>query len=390
MLGRYVVAALALITLMAVCPCPADDGPPGVGLGLAPPTERRLRPDGDHPNHLHREQVATFSLSERSYRIAWKACVDPAHGDHVAPIEGYIGMPGPSSANWYHSGFLFIRLNGRDIGTTPLSSMMAVESGPERAILDLVWRDEAANVRARFVGLPGQDCLLCEIAIEPVVEITSVGVELRCYPSYFTAWNKRDGARRIQTPSQLVEQGEDVTASLAENWWAVYYDEIFDVAKGEGAGPCSMLIVPPEGGEIRFAPGSYAVTTQLTLPADTTRVRMAFWDHNGVTNADALAQVSGRADEVRALLEDADFTPAAVAGFDIAEARAEVQRALASEAAREALAEQIAQMQAWLEAAEPAAGDAPGVAAEEELLRSIDTYNSFKWDVKLVELLHEL
>ena len=389
MVGRYVVAALALTTLMAGCPCLADGGPPGVGLSLEPPKERRLSPDGDHPNHLFREQTATFGLAGQSYRIAWKACVDPAHEGRVAPIEGYVGMPGPSSANWYHSGFLFIRINGRDIGTTPLSSMMAVESGPERAILDLVWRDEAANVRARFVGLPGQDCLLCEIAIEPLVEITAVGLELRCYPSYFTAWNRRDGARRIQTPAQLVEQDETVTGSLAENWWAVYYDEIFDVAKGEGSGPCSMLTVPPEG-EIRFAPGSYAVTTGITLPADTTRVRLAFWDHNGVTNADALAVVSKRAAEVRALLEDADFTPAAVAGFDIAEARAEVQRALASEAAREALADQIAQMQAWLEAAEPEAGGAPGVAAEEELLRSIDTYNSFKWDVKLIELLHEL
>ncbi len=390
MLRRCVVATLALITLTAACPCPAADDPAGVGLSLAPPRERRLSPDGDHPNHLFREQTATFGLAEHNYRIAWKACVDPAHGGRVAPIEGYVGMPGPSSANWYHSGFLFIRLNGRDIGTTPLSSMMAVESGPERAILDLVWHDEAANIRARFVGLPGYDCLLCEIAIEPLTPITSVGLELRCYPSYFTAWNHRDGARRIQTPSRLVEQGEDVTVPLAENWWAVYYDEVFDVAKGEGAGPCSMLIVPPEGGEVRFAPGGYSVTTGITLPADTTRVRMAFWDHNGVTNADALALVAGRADEVRALLESADFTPAVVAQFDIAEARAEVRRALASETTRATLADRIAQMQAWLEAAEPEAGGGLGVAAEEELLHSINTYTSFKWDVKLVELLHEL
>jgi len=303
-----------------------------VAVSLEGPRERRLT-SAEHLGHLFREQIATFGLAGGTYRIAHKACVDPAHEGKVAPLEGYVGMPAPCSCNWYHSGFLFIRLNGRDIGTTPLSSMMVVESG-ERAILDLVWRDDAANVRARFVGLPGMDCLLCEVAIEPLQEITSVGIDLRCYPSYFTSYHKRDGARRIQTPSTLVEQGQDVTVPLADNWWAVYYDEIFDVAKGEGEGPCSMLIVPPADGEIRFAPGSYAVGTSIALPGETTTVRMAFWDHRGLSNADALALVAEQAEPVRELLAEADFTPAAVTGFDATEARAAGERALWSEVAR--------------------------------------------------------
>lgn len=367
----------------------AQEAGRSVAVSVAAPAERRLNRD-DHPNHLFREQTATFGLAGGTYRIAYKACVDPAHGNQVAPLEGYLGMPAPCSCNWYHGGFLFVRINGRDIGLNPLSSMMVVETG-ERAILDLVWRDEVANVRARFIGLPGMDCLLCEVAIEPLAEITSVGIDLRCYPSYFTAHNRRDGARRIQTPSTLIEQGEDGTVPLVENWWAVYYDEIFDVAKGEGEGPCSVLIAPPAEGEIRFAPGSYAVSTHISLPAETRTVRMAFWDHRGLTNADALALVQEQAPAVEELLLQADFTPAAVTGFDAAEARAAVERALASEAARDALADRITQMQAWLETNAPAAGGAePGVAAQEELLRSIDEYNSFKWEVQLIELLSEL
>lgn len=367
----------------------AQEAGRSVAVSLAAPAERRLNRD-DHPNHLFREQTATFGLAGGTYRIAYKACVDPAHGSQVAPLEGYIGMPAPCSCNWYHGGFLFIGVNGRNIGLNPLSSMMVAESG-ERAILDMVWRDEVANVRARFIGLPGMDCLLCEVTIEPLQEITSVGVDLRCYPSYFTAHNRRDGARRIQTPSTLVEQGQDVTVPLAENWWAVYYDEIFDVAKGEGEGPCSMLIAPPADGEIRFAPGSYAVSTHISLPAETRTVRMAFWDHKGMSNADALALVRDQAPAVEELLLQADFTPAAVTEFDAAQARAAVERALASEAARAALADRIAQMQAWLDTNAPAAGGGdPGVAAQEELLRSIDEYNSFRWEVQLIELLSEL
>ncbi len=362
-----------------------------VGLNLGPARERRRGAGGEHAHHLFREQIATFSLDDLTYRIAYKACVDPAHEGRVVPIEGYIGMPGPSSANWYHSGFLFVRINGHDIGTTPLSSMMAVESGRDRAILDLVWHDEAANVRTRFVALPGYDCLFCEVAIEPVQEITSVGLELHCYPSFFTSWHHREGTRRIQTPSRLIAQGETVTAPLAENWWAVYYDEIFDVARGEGVGPCSMLIVPPDDAQIRFVVGGYAVATTITLPPDTRRVRLAFWDHKGIPNAAALAHVREQADRVRTLLETADFTPVAVTEFDADEARAAVQRALASDAAREALAERIEQMQTWLENNAPVGGGgALGVAAEEELLRSIDAYNSFKWEVKLIELLEQL
>jgi hypothetical protein len=395
MSGRHRVSGLMVGVLTTVLVAGvaaggrAQEGERSVAVSLAPPAERRLT-SAEHPDHLFREQVATFGLRGGTYRIAYKACVDPAHGGKAAPIEGYVGMPAPCSCNWYHSGFLFVRLNGRDIGTTPLSSMMVVESG-ERAILDLVWRDEAANVRARFVGLPGMDCLLCEVAIEPIQEITAVGIDLRCYPSYFTSFHHRDGARRIQTPSALVEQGQDVTVPLTENWWAVYYDEIFDVAKGEGEGPCSMLIAAPTEGQIRFAPGGYAVGTNISLPAETRTVRMAFWDHKGMTNADARALVAEQAPVVRELLLQADFTPAAVSDFDAAEARAAVERALASDAAREALADRIAQMQAWLEMNAPEAGDTtPGVGAQEELLRSIDAYNSFQWEVKLLELLSEL
>jgi hypothetical protein len=133
------------------------------------------------------------------------------------------------------------------------------------------------------------------------------------------------------------------------------------------------------------------VGTNISLPAETRTVRMAFWDHQGMTNADALALVREQAPAVRKLLQQADFTPAAVNDFDVAEARAAVERALASEAARAALADRIAQMQAWLEMNAPEVGGAPpGVGAQEELLRSIDAYNSFQWEVKLLELLSEL
>ena len=385
------IAAVIAVSLAGVAS--AEPAQAEVGINLQPPKEAVRGPNRTHPGEIFHEQQASFNLGTLNYAIRYMACIDPAHPTKVSPIEGYIGMPLPSSSNWYAGGFLFIRLNGRDIGATPQSSMMVVERG-DRAMLDMVWRDEAANVRVRFIGLPGYDCLFCEVTLEPIEEITSVGIRFSCYPSYFTSWNKRDGARRIQTPSQLVEQGPRTEwAPLSENWWGVYYDEVFDVAKGEGAGPCSMLIVPEEGGEVSFSPGSYGVGTDTRLPGDTTRVRMAFWDHKGVANADALSLVGEQADDIREMLEQADFTPVAVREFDVAAAREQVEEALASENTREELADQIEQIQKWLATNAPGPGEentTPSVAAQEDLLRSIDMYNSFKWQVLLTELLNNL
>ena len=388
MRARLVLMCMAI--MMTAAMAAAEQA--AVGVSLQPAQERIRANDGNHPSHRVREQQANFNLGTINYAIRYLICIDEAHGGGVAPIEGYIGMPRPCSENWYAGGFLVIKLNGKDIGTTPLSSMMVVENG-SRAMLDMVWRAEAADVRVRFIGLPGHECLMCEIAIEPKTEITSVDLGLRCYPSYYTSWHNRDGARRIQTPTELVIQDAPVTVPLAENWWGVYYDETFDVAKGEGRGPCSMLIVPDEGGEIRFAPGDYSVNTGIHLPGETTRVRMALWDHKGLANADALAHVRGQADALRTLLDEADFTPTAVREFDPAKVRAQVEQALASEQVRTALADEIEQIQKWLDSHAVEAGQLtgePGVAAQEDLLRSRDLYNGFKWQLLLQELLSEL
>jgi hypothetical protein len=379
------------IAIAAVAAC-ADADVSSVSVRLEPPKERRLSEEGEHPNHLFREQNAIFDLGAVSYTIGYKACVDPAHGGKVAPLEGYLGMPRPCSCNWYHGGFLFVSLDGRDIGSTPLSSMMVAENG-ERAMLNLVWHDEAADVRVRFVGLPGRQCLICEIAVDPVQEIEAVEVGLRCYPSFFTAWHKRDGARRIQTPARLIQQGETVSVPADENWWAVYYDEIFDVAKGEGEGPCAMLLPPGQASEIRFAPGSYAVGTEVRCLAASRRVRLAVWDFRGRTNAEALAYVRDTADAVREDLEQMDFTPRSLGDFDVAGAREEAERILESAEAREALGAKAQEIEQWLTDYVPVLQEGvqtPDVAAEEQLLRALDAYNGFKWDLRIVELLLEL
>lgn len=380
----------ASFLLAACCLVTAAELPSAI-VSVDAPRDRELT--GERAGQIGREIHANFGFGPITYAVAHKFRFDPNVPGKIDWSEGYLGMTRPTSANWYGGGFLFVTVNGHDIGLDPISSMVGVERG-DRAILDMVWHDPSANVRVRFFGLPGENWLGCEVELEPTAEITSFGIRLACYPSFFTGWHKRDGARRIKTPSALVEQGAVEEGTVADHYYGIYYDEIFDVALGEGEGPCAMLVLPVEGATIKFAPASYAVGTHVTLPPETRTVRFAFWDLKGMTNADAIANVEGQAASVRQTLEEIDLTPRTIQEFDVAAVRESVQRALDSPQAHEALADRVANIQAWLatsgEQFDAGTGEKPGVEAQERLLKSIDDYNSFKWEVKLMELIYGL
>jgi len=383
-------AVCLLLTALAASKLRAGEAPPIADVGLGPVESRGVEGDPSRRGQVYRSQLATFTQDALHYGIRYNVCVDTTQGDRLLPSEGYLGMPLPSSSNWYHSGFLFLVLNGQDIGSrTPLASMRVTERG-SRAIVDLVWHDPAAEVRARFLALPRRDWLACEIAIEPNEPLDSIVLRLTCFPSYFTAWNKRDGARRIRTPGPLIEQGKPATLPAKDAWWAVYYDEIFDVAKGEGEGPCAMLLLPDEAAEVSFEPGSYAVGTRIRHPASARRLRLAFWDFHGTTNAEALARLEHGAEDVRRELAALDFTPAAIQGVDLAKLRAEVEKAIESESIRAALGGRLAAIHSWLDRYDPAkepATPASAIRSEERLLEAVGEYQDFVWEVKLAELL---
>jgi len=382
----------ALLPMIVLGPAFAQEGQQTVGLSLGAEATRSLQHYKGHETQTLHERTAAFGLGEHGYSISYKAGYDDAHPGEAFPLEGYIGMPRPTNCNWYHSGFLFVRIDGQEVGNTALSTM-TVSERDTRGILDLVWHIPQADVRVRFLGLPNRDYLLCEIAIDPRQPLKSVSVGLRCYPSFFTSHHKRVGARIIQTPSTLIAEGERATVPTADNWWALYADKVFDVGIGEGQGPCAMLLPPDEASEIRFAPGGYAVDTAITYSPETRRMHFAFWDLKGKTNAEALARVREAAEGVKAELAAMDFTPQAVTGFDVESVRADVQRALQSEAAREALGEKIAEIKTWLDEYAPALEAPTGaasIAAEEKLLASVSRYYGFTWELKLAELLAEL
>ncbi|MBT3381338.1 MAG: hypothetical protein HN742_20275 [Lentisphaerae bacterium] len=386
---RLTLVWLAVLVLGHVTTHAAGDT---ATVSLSPLKTRPLTSRPDRKNQTLHERLAGFSFGPVDYAIAYKAAYDPNQPERAFPLEGTIGMPRPASCNWYHGGFLFVLVNGQDIGTAPLSSMVAAESG-KRAILDLVWYHAAADVRVRFAGLPEQDYLICEIAIDPKTEVKTLAVKLRCYPSFFTSWRKRVGARRIQTPGGIVMEGERKTFPGEESWWAVFYDDVFDPGRGEGEGPCALLVDPAPMREIRHTPTGYPVETVLSCTPDTRRVRLALWDFRGKDNATALARIRSAADTVREQLETIDLTPEALSTFDAEAARREVAEALSSPSVPSALADKLQDVMKRLDRVNPDAPthEGPGtVSRQEALLATSAALNRVIWEVRLTALLNDL
>jgi hypothetical protein len=262
----------------------------------------------------------------------------------------------------------------------------------DRGYTDLVWHHELADVRARFIGIAGKTALYCAITVEPAAPLETLTVRARCYPSFFTSHHNRTGARRIQTPATLVEQGQNTSFDASANWWLCYYDEVFDVAKGEGSGPCAMLILPDQAGTIACKPGGYAVGTEIQYPPETTTIRLAFWDFKGRHNQDVLADMPNQAAATRNELAKLDPTPRAIRDATLQTRRDEIRAILESDVCRKALGQtKVAAMEDWLNVTQTQNREQHNLSVtnQEKILRGIGEMQDLVWEGKLARLLSE-
>lgn len=309
--------------------------------------------------------------------------------------DSCMGMNEPVAQGWYCGGFFNFTVNGQEARTNAVSSMFEAENG-RRAILDSVWRLDAADVRVRFLGLPGRDFLFCEMTIVPKQEITSVDLTTLCYPAYFTGYyGQREQARCVQTPSALIREAEgrkEIRLVPRDNWWLLYGDDYFDVAKTkESEGPCAMLILPEDVATIVIRALAYDVTTTFSIAPETRKIRMAFWKMKGRTNAEAADYFRANGEIIRKELTALDFTPESINTFDLAAITAEIEQVTRSEAVGAELQKKAAEILAWVKTCSAdltAKGDAVG--ATERKLELLDKYGSLIHEARLTEILAPL
>ena len=279
----------------------------------------------------HKVESRQVSLDSGAVKYTFKytGCQDPSHGEERPSSEGNFGMPEPSSANWYHTGFMNVMINGKNAVRYRVADLQVTEKGP-RGGFQVLWAHPDADVGLRLLMLPGANHVMAQMAWKPRPQATikTITLRLTCYPSFFTAARHRHGDRHCQTPR--IDNHEPASLKLvpAEDTYLYYYDTVFDVAKGEGEGPCGLVFAPAgvESGKVGI--GDYAVSTELVLKPEAGQVRFSLYDFAGRKNAEAEAYLKARAAEDLARLVATDFRPQPVATLDIDKVKAEAAELL--------------------------------------------------------------
>ena len=339
--------------------------------------------------HQIKKQQITLDNGKMRYAFAYSGCTDLSHGDQHPSAEGNFGMPEPSSGNWYWGGFIKVMVNGSDALRYTLSDMRPLESGT-RGSFQAIWAHPDAIVRLRVVMLPGSNHVLCDLSWRPQPDRTvkTVGMVLRCFPSFFTAAKHRQGERHCQTPRIDLKQVQTLQIVPDKDTYLYYYDAIFDKATGEGEGPCAAIVASEavDGGKVDI--GDYPVDTTMRLKPEAGHVRFALYDFVGLTNAEAEGYLKAQAAVDLAQLQETDFRPAQVREMDIDKFRAESAKLLADAADDgKAFKPQIEEVLAKI-AVLKAKADAGDWQAEAEMAQLLQGSETLFWRLRTFAILN--
>jgi len=305
-MNRHCPAALSCLLLASLLAAQPDDevSARDGGSKIAPATFECK------PGHQVDTHLITLESATARYGFRYSGCQDPSHGELRPSAEGNFGMPEPTSDNWYWGGFFQVMVNGTDAIGYRLSDIRVTEAGA-RGAFQAIWAHPDADLGLRVMLLSNTNHVLALLTWKPKPEATlkTITLRLRCYPSFFTAARHRQGERHCQTPRLDQQEPETLELDPAQDGYLYYYDAVFDVARGEGDGPCAALVAPDalQGGRVQI--GDYAVMTDLDLKPDAGQTRFALYDFTGLTNADAEAYLRAHWTDDLAQLTQADFRP---------------------------------------------------------------------------------
>lgn len=382
-------AAMALVLALGSVALRAESALPlPVSVRESGPTYRTGWREG-HRDHKWEDRSIALDSGTVLYTLKYTACVDPSHPGFRALEEGYIGMPTPCAANWYHSGFFFVQVNGKEVGEFPLVDMRVTERG-NRGACHLVWETPEARVRVQFLVSGGSERLLSQVTCVPVTgrAVESLELKFTCYPSFFTSHHRRQGDRTLITPRLEAHEVSTTPLEPAADTYLLYQDNVFDVAKGEGDGPCAMLFLPDQIASGAVQLSTYPVQTLLKAAPGVLRVRFAFWDFHNRTNAEAAAFLKENGAAAREELRQSEFRPALLVAFDPAAARAELQGLLTAavedglrlKAAAEELLARLTDLRRR--------ADADDWTAEAEFASTFADYEACRWKLRIYALLN--
>lgn len=341
------------------------------------------------PGHTVQTRDISLESSTIRYAFAYSGCTDASHGDRRPSSEGNFGMPAPVRSNYYAGGFLQVIINGEDAIAYRVEDMQVLDQGT-RGSFQAIFAHPDAEVGVRLALLPASNHLLMQVRWSPRPEktIKSVRITLRTYPSFFTSFHHRQGERHCRTPRTDQQESSVLKLVPQEDGYLYFYDAIFDVARGEGDGPCAAVLSPEglTGGQVSIQ--AYPVTAALDYDPAAGEARIALYDFAGLTNAQAQQYLDENWQRDQAELMSFDFRPEAARNLDVA-AFTEQIRTMLLEAAEdgEVLRPKVEELLGKLAdaQAQAAAGDWRAEAQLSGLLRDSD---ALLWKLRIFALLN--
>jgi len=260
---------------------------------------------GDYPRHVnHQRKLMRFFLDSgvERYTLQYSYCADASHAPLVETPEGYLGMPGPSSCNWYHNGFLYLMVNEKDAGRV-IPTIRFLEQG-SRGLVQVLWSVDELQARCTLLMLPHDPTLYVELSALPREEIKSFEVRLVAYPAAYTS----QADRWTVTPVREVQQIQKLEIAPQDEWWLLHEDRKVGKGAGQEAGPCGVAFLPEEVESAYLDVGNYAVVTKLVARKEVARLRLALWDFGKKTNTEAAAYLRTQASRALETLRHTDFS----------------------------------------------------------------------------------
>ncbi len=299
MMTRCTKAAQCLLLVAAMTTASVAPAATGeVTCEVTGPTEGQLGAYKNHEGHPRRGWQAHMRTGTTHFELKHWVDIHPSHKPRVLPLEGMIGLNRPTHANWYANGFLDIRLgSGELVGTAPIEALRVSESGTRGAI-EFKWSRPEGVWRAKFIALPNDDRLFCEVRYWPGEKQVGWDVRLDCYPGRQSG----GGNRVVTTVASELHNGDATELAPADEWWMALSDRVWDPANGLGEGGATLIYAPEDVSATSVEVTDYPVHVGLTPAGDRIRmvVRESFEDTpNAKLIADLRDSAESRLDDLR-------------------------------------------------------------------------------------------
>jgi len=249
-----------------------------------------------------RERNVSLNTGKIAYTLK-----DWCHTGKEGTVYYGLGMSGPSYGNWYPAGFITLTLNNKKIIPLSFPTIKIIEQG-ERGVVDFIYDEATAEIRARFLALKDDDKLFLSLDIQPKenLKINSMEIGLMCGQFGPVSSNNVITVKGPRYP----ESGEGLGVNCSDNpdeFWVVYNT-------GE-VGPCGLLFLPEELLNCAVKRAGNFMGTKLGVKSDKRRIHLVLFDMPKMRTADMVNYMAKEGAPIRETLSKMNFLPLNIQGF---------------------------------------------------------------------------